>query len=264
MPEETTQRRATAQELPTNPFVDVGMILFLEDIAEKQGVEGLMTYMMNQGAALADAMPSEDYAVWDDFVAAVNEGRSIISALEGTQHFAGNVFVTAVNPFHEAYATYIRLMGELLPLHREAVDLYNGRVQNAAVESMNLIHQPFRRALVKRITVAGQPIRYAELAVKGFDGNIRTAPEGWLEVLLERAGITATQLQMAIRQNSLVTLIYPPVASAQAVDATALTPTALGLKDTEELDLTAEGNTPQPVATAAAASNGERSQAEEE
>ncbi len=103
--ENATVTRTAAQELPTNPYVDVGMILFLEDIAEKQGVEGLLPYMMNQGAALAEAMPAEDYATWEDFVAAVNEGRSIISALEGTQHFAGNVFVTAVNPFHEAYAT---------------------------------------------------------------------------------------------------------------------------------------------------------------
>ncbi len=104
-PENTTVTRTAAQELPTNPYVDVGMILFLEDIAEKQGVEGLLPYMMNQGAALAESMPAEDYATWEDFVASVNEGRSIISALEGTQHFAGNVFVTAVNPFHEAYAT---------------------------------------------------------------------------------------------------------------------------------------------------------------
>jgi len=59
-----TGRQLTARELPTNPFVDVAMILFLEDIAEKQGVEGLLTYMVNQGIALADAMPAEDYSTW--------------------------------------------------------------------------------------------------------------------------------------------------------------------------------------------------------
>ena len=137
-------RRISAQELPTNPFVDVAMILFLEDIAEKQGVEGLLTYMMNQGVALAEAMPPEDYLSWDDFVLALNEGRSIFSALEGTQVFSRYVLVTPVNPFHDAYATYIKLMGELLPAHRDVVELYNGRVQNSAVESMSIIHQAFR------------------------------------------------------------------------------------------------------------------------
>jgi len=224
-------RRTLAQELPTSPFVDVAMILFLEDIAEKQGVEGLLAYMVNQGTALAETMPPEDYPTWDDFITALNEGRSILSALEGTQVFSRYVLVTPVNPFHEAYATYIRLMGELLPAHREVVELYNGRVQNSAVESMSVVHQAFRRALTRRITVAGQPVRYAELGVKGYDGTIKIAPEGWLEVLLEKAEITATQLQMGIRQNSNVILIYPPSVeeAARGAGTAALAPRVLGL-----------------------------------
>ncbi len=231
MSTDTGIRRISAQELPTNPFVDVAMILFLEDIAEKQRVEGLLTYMINQGVALAEAMPPEDYLSWDDFIGALNEGRSIFSALEGTQVFSRYVLVTPVNPFHEAYATYIRLMGELLPAHRDVVELYNGRVQNSAVESMSIIHQAFRRALIRRITVAGQPVRYAELGVKGYDGVIKIAPEGWLEVLLEKAEITATQLQMGIRQNSNVILLYPPSAAeaARGAETAVLTPRVLGL-----------------------------------
>lgn len=244
MPEEATQRRTTAQELPTNPFVDVGMILFLEDIAEKQGVEGLLAYMMNQGAALAEAMPAEDYGSWEEFVGAVSEGRSILSALEGTVFYAGNVFVTPVNPFHEAYATYIKLMGELLPAHREVTDLYNGRVQNAAVESMAVIHQAFRRTLVRRITIGGQPVGYAELGAKGFDGNIRVIPEGWQEVLLEKAGISATQLLTALRQNSNAIVVYPATAeTAQATPVGAAR--ALGVRQAEE-ELAPEVLTQEP------------------
>ena len=249
MPEEATKTktRATAQELPTNPFVDVGMILFLEDIAEKQGVEGLLAYMMNQGAALADAMPAEDYGSWDEFVSAVTEGRSIISALEGTVYFAGNVFVTPVNPFHEAYATYIKLMGELLPAHREVTDLYNGRVQNAAVESMAVIHQAFRRTLLRRVTISGQPVGYAELGSKGFDGTIRVIPEGWQEVLLEKAGISATQLLTALRQNSNAIIVYPATAeTAQAAQITAAR--TLGVQQAEE-ELASDVTTQEPETT---------------
>lgn len=250
-------RQLTARELPTNPFVDVAMILFLEDIAEKQGVEGLLTYMINQGAALAETMPLEDYGTWDDFVTALNEGRSILSALEGTQAFSRYVLVTPVNPFHEAYATYIRLMGELLPAHRDVVELYNGRVQNSAVESMSIVHQSFRRALVRRITVAGQAVRYAELGAKALDGTIIIAPEGWLEVLLEKAEITATQLQMAIRQNSNVILLYPPTAEMARVAETAgAAPRVLGVvEETEDLEVGAQqptdGREPEPALQAA-------------
>ena len=248
MPEETTQRRATAQELPTNPFVDVGMILFLEDIAEKQGVEGLMSYMINQGAALAEAMPAEDYGSWDEFVSAVTEGRAIISALEGTIFFAGNVFVTPVHPFHEAYATYIKLMGELLPAHREVTELYNGRVQNAAVESMAVIHQSFRRTLLRRVTISGQPVGYAELGSKAFDGTIRVIPEGWQEVLLEKAGISATQLLTALRQNSNAIIVYPATAeTAQAAQISAAR--SLGVQQAEEELASEEVTTQEPETT---------------
>jgi len=218
-----------AQELPTNPFVDVAMTLFLEDIAEKQGVEGLLAYMMSQGAALAESMPPEDYATWDDFVQAVNEGRSIFSALEGTEHFAGYCFVTPVKPFHEAIATYISLMGEMLKAHQDATDYYNGTVQNAAVESLDIIHQSFRRELVNRISVAGQPVRYAELGTKGYNGDVKLAPEGWLEVILEKAQLSLTQLQMAIRQNTSVIVIYPPEREvAREAEAAVLAPKVLG------------------------------------
>ena len=229
-----TGRRAMAQELPTNPFVDVAMTLFLEDIAEKQGSEGLLDYMMAQGTSLAEAMPAEDYPTWDDFIAAINEGRSIFSALEGMEHFAGYVLVTPVSPFHEAIATYVSLMGEMLPAHAEAVALYNGRVQNAAVESMNILHQSFRKSLVLRVSVDGRPVKYAELANKAYDGTIIMAPEGWLEVLLERAQISLTQLQMAIRQNSSVILVYPPgEAAARGAEMAVLAPKVLGMAAAE-------------------------------
>ncbi len=223
--------RVKPQDLPTNPIIDVCMILFLEDIAEKQGVDGLCAYMLSQGAALAETMSAEDYATWEDFIAAINEGRSIFSALEGLEHFAGYAMVTPVSPFHEAIITYIRLMGEILEAHDKVVDYYNGTVMNAAVESMNIIHQAFRRELVKRITVAGKPVRYAEMAVKGYNGNIKLPPDGWIDVLLEKAEITMTHLSMAIRQNNSVLLVYPPGGGEKAEAAAASAPKVLRLKE---------------------------------
>ncbi len=209
MPDET-RRVVTAQELPTNPFIDVAMFILLEDIAEKQGAEGLHDYMISQGTALAGVMPAENYPVWEDLVASVNEGRSILCGLEGMVYTAGYCLATPVCPFREAYGTYIRVMGELLPAHQRVTDYYNGKVMNAAVESTCLIHQAFRKEVVKRVTVAGQPVRYSQMMCKGYNSTIKFAPEGWLEVLVERAGINSTQLVMFTRQNACLALIYPP------------------------------------------------------
>jgi len=204
-----------AQELSTNPFVDAAMFLLLEDIAEKQGVEGLHDYEIAQGTALAQIMPYENYATWDDFVASVNEGRSILCALEGMVYTAGYCLATPVCPFREAYATYIRTMGELTPSHQAVVDYYNGKTMNAAVESTCLIHQAFRKEVVKRVTVAGGPVQYAQMMCKGYNSVLQFAPEGWLNVLVERAEVNSTQLVMFARQYACLALIYIP-AGAQA------------------------------------------------
>jgi len=226
-----TRGRVKPQDLPTNPIIDVAMILFLEDIAEKQGVDGLCAYMLAQGAALAETMPPEDYANWEEFLSAINEGRSILSALEGLEHFSGYCMVTPVSPFHEAMITYIRLMGEMLEAHEKVVNYYNGTVMNASVESMNLIQQSFRKELVKRVTVAGKPVRYAEISAKAYSGNIKLPPEGWVEVLLEKAEISMTQLSMAVRQNNSVILLYPPGEKEMAEAAAAASLKVLGLKE---------------------------------
>lgn len=224
--------RVKPQDLPTNPIVDVSMLLFLEDIAEKQGVDGLCAYMMSQGAALAETMPPEDYPAWEDFIASVNEGRSIFSALEGLENFAGYVMVTPVSPFHEAIMTYIRLMGEMLEAHDKVVNYYNGVVMNAAIESINIIQQAFRRELVKRITIGGKPIKYAEVSAKAYNGSVKLPPEGWMDVILEKGGINTTQLSMAVRQNNSVVLLYPPTGAETAEAATTtIAPKVLGLKE---------------------------------
>lgn len=222
MPQEA-RRVVSPQELPTNPFVDVAMFLLLEDIAEKQGVEGLHDYEVAQGVALAQIMPYEDYPTWDDFVAAVNEGRSILCGLEGMVYTAGYCLATPVCPFREAYATYIRTMGELLPVHQGVTDYYNGKTMNAAVESTCLIHQAFRKEVMKRVSVAGQPAQYAQIMCKGYNSMLQSAPEGWLNVLVERSGITATQLTMFSRQYACLTLIYPPGGSQAPGGETAAT-----------------------------------------
>lgn len=214
---ETGAAVALAKRAKTNPFVDVAMMLFLEDIAEKQGVEGVHDYMINQGTALAQSMPAEDYATWDDFVRAVNQARSIFTALEGMEYVAGYALATPVCPFYEAIETYIRTVGELLPFHQQVTDYYNMKVMNAAVESFCLIHQSFRREVVKRIRVAGKPVRYAQMSCKGYNSEIKNCPDDWLNLLIEKAGITQTQIAMINRTYACLVVLYPPMEAATTV-----------------------------------------------
>ena len=99
-------------------------------------------------------------------------------------------------------------MGELAPSHQAVTDYYNGKTMNAAVESTCLIHQAFRKEVVKRVTVAGIPVQYAQMMCKGYNSVLQFAPEGWLNVLVERAGINSTQLTMFARQYACLALIY--------------------------------------------------------
>ena len=63
----------------SNPFVEIATHLFLEDLAGKVGVSGLNNYLVSLAKNLATAMPREEYASWAEFLAALQEGQSILS-----------------------------------------------------------------------------------------------------------------------------------------------------------------------------------------
>ena len=43
-----------AETIESNPFVDVSVFLFFEDISDKQGVEGFTNYIVGQAKSLAN------------------------------------------------------------------------------------------------------------------------------------------------------------------------------------------------------------------
>ncbi len=192
-----------------NPFVDVAAYLFLEDIGDKQGAAGMNNYLMSLASSLAKSMPKEEYSSWDDFIDSLQKGESIISAFEAVRCPTNNCVVTQTCPFTRGWQEYTKRIGEFAGIHKEVAEFYNSTVKPGAVDSQCIIHQTFRSAAAERIKVGGRPVRYAQVEAVTPNADDKRAPEEWLPILLEKAGITETELNMTMRNNDCVWILYP-------------------------------------------------------
>ena len=197
-----------AENIGSNPFVDVSVYLFFEDISDKQGVEGFTNYMVGQAESLAKSVPEEEYKTWDDFTNAVVNEESVLSSFESIGQISKYGFVTKVCPFSNAIREYIKRIGNFNPVHMEATDHYNHTIQPSAAHSACMMHQTYRKEVAKRIKIGGKPLQYAQIAAKAYTGKIALPPESWKKVLLEKAGISETQGFMEMRENSCLYLLY--------------------------------------------------------
>jgi hypothetical protein len=191
-----------AESIESNPFVDVSVFLFFEDISDKQGVEGFTNYIVGQAKSLAKSVPEEEFAN------AVVNGESVLSSFENIKQISANGFVTKVCPFAKAIREYIKRLGNFNPVHMEATDHYNHTIQPSAAHSACMMHQTYRNEVAKRIKIGGKPLQYAQIAAKAYTGKIALPPESWKKVLLEKAGISETQGFMEMRENSCLYVLY--------------------------------------------------------
>jgi len=190
------------------PFVDVAAYLFLEDIADKQGPAGLNNYLVGLANSLARSMPSEEYDTWEEFADTLIAGKSILSTFENVTMPTPNCVVTGICPFDRGWREYVKRVGTFNPIHIQVAEYYNQVVKPGAINSLCVIHQVFRNAATERIKVGGKPLRYAQVAAIWSDGSRRVAPDEWLPLLLEKAGISSTKLNMMMRRNACVWVLY--------------------------------------------------------
>jgi hypothetical protein len=191
-----------------NPFVDVAAYLFLEDIADKQGASGMNNYLVSLATSLAKSMPEEEYDNWEEFVESLQKGESIISAFETVVMATPHCVVTTECPFQKGWEEYTKRIGSFSKIHYDVAEYYNATVKPGAVDSQCIIHQTFRNAASERIKVAGKPVKYAQIAAVSPGGNKKVAPEEWMPILLEKAGISHTMLNMIMRNNACLWLLY--------------------------------------------------------
>jgi hypothetical protein len=196
-------------QIVENPLVDVAAYLFLEDIADTQGAAGMNNYLVSLANSLARSMPEEEYPDWESFVKSLESGNSILSAFERVKTAGRFAAVTEVCPFRRGYREYIQRVGEFSKIHYEVAEYYNAQVQPSAIDTQCIIHQTFRQAAVSRIKVAGKPLRFAHLACVSYEGSVKQPPDQWLPILLEKAGISLTEMNMLLRSNSAIWILYP-------------------------------------------------------
>ena len=73
---------------------------------------------------------------------------------------------------------------------------------------MCIIHQTFRNAAADRIRIAGKQLKISQIAAVWEDGTRKIAPDEWLPILLEKAQISRTDLNMILRNNADVWVMY--------------------------------------------------------
>jgi hypothetical protein len=198
----------TATLLEDNPLVDVAAYLFLEDIADKQGAAGMNTYLMSLATSLAKSMPEEEYNTWEDFLEALRKGESIISSFEVVKTRTENCMITQDCPFARGWSEYTQRIGSFSNVHYDVADYYNSNIKPGAINTCCIIHQTFRNAAAERIRVGGKTIKYAQIAAIWGDGVKKIAPDEWLPILLDKAKITRTEMNMILRNNADIFVLY--------------------------------------------------------
>lgn len=191
-----------------NPLVDVAAYLFLEDIADKQGAAGMNTYLMSLATSLAKSMPEEEYNTWDDFLDALRKGESIMSSFEVVKTRTENCMVTQECPFARGWIEYTQRIGSFSNVHYDVAEYYNNNVKPGVINTCCIIHQTFRNAAAERIKVGGKTLKCAQIAAIWGDGVKKIAPDEWLPILLDKAKITRTELNMILRNNADIFVLY--------------------------------------------------------
>jgi hypothetical protein len=116
--------------------------------------------------------------------------------------------ITQECPFARGWMEYTKRIGSFSSMHYDVAEYYNSNVKPGAINTCCIIHQTFRAAASERIKVGGKRIKYAQIAAVWSDGVKMIAPDEWLPVLLEKAKITRTELNMILRNNADIFVLY--------------------------------------------------------
>jgi len=199
------------QLITDNPFVDVAAFLFLEDIADKQGEAGMNNYLVSLASSLAQSMPEEEYDTWEDFLTSLRKSESILTTFENITTPTTHCIATQPCHFERGILEYRKRIGELSQQHYNVAEYYNNTVKPGALTTCCVICQTYRNFAVERIKVAGKHVKYAQIANILSDGRHMRAPKEWLPILLEKAGISKTKLNMLLRNNQCIWMAYPEI-----------------------------------------------------
>lgn len=197
-----------ARLVESNPFVEVATHFFLEDLADKVGIQGLNNYLIGLAKTLANHMPEEEWRDWKEFMEAIRAGDTMLSAFEDVVTLTDHCMVTRHSPFERGWREYVKRVGSFSPAHKNVAEYYNKNVKPTAVNSLHIILQTFRAAAAPRVKVGGKGVHYAQIATVWPDGQRMVASDAERTELLKKAGISETKLRMLLRDNAEVWVLW--------------------------------------------------------
>jgi len=139
---------------------------------------------------------------------ALRNRESILSTFESLVTPTEHCIVTTRCPFDDGVKEYIRKIGELPAIHKNIAEYFNYTRTPTTVNTCCVIHQAFRDFTSARIKVQGRRVKFAQICVANFGGRA-CSPNEWMPILLEKAMITKTKLNMVLRKNPCVWILYP-------------------------------------------------------
>lgn len=177
-------------------ILDIAHITLLETFREtviNMGGPATKGTLMRRALRIAEQLPEAEYEDLDEWEDAVKAQTHPITRIEGVAVRDGFIFTLPQCPFAKSIKTYNELYGGLPSEYSQIVEEYNkpGRFTGdlkvgygSGVSPFCAIHQPFRSAGGKKITVGGEPIQIIQLGCKGGDGKKVVSEE-----LCQNAGV---------------------------------------------------------------------------
>lgn len=186
--------------------LDITHVTFLEMIEtfiQNIGSSASKGHLMRSAIVTADKFPPVEFESLEEFSAAIDELKTPIARIEGkAEHLGNGLFGLPKCPFADTIANYKSIRGDLPESFSSVTDDFNKPSRmteeyeigfGSAVSPFCSIHQPFRSALGRKITIGGNSVKIYELGCKSGGGKKAIA-----DPLIAKTDITREQVEKAL------------------------------------------------------------------
>ncbi len=189
--------------------IDLSHLIFIDlirSITETSGPQVAKGNLMRIALNLGKGVEKQDFATFDDLIAAINEGSTSLAKLEGKATYLGDGLVgLPACPFGKLTETYKEYFATDLEGFEELVKEFNapGRMakqlkigMGAGVGPFCIFHQPMRSQIASSLSVAGKPVEIFQLACCNSKGECAYADE-----LIAEFGCSRVAVEQAMENN---------------------------------------------------------------
>jgi len=190
-------------------ILDIAHISFLDminDMINTVGTTGARGTLVRNSMESAKKIEEADFASFDDYLRAIEEGTNPITRIEGKAvHVGDHVFGLPDCPFAPSIRNYTEMFGGLPPGYSELTEDSNR--PNSAADRLRVaygacvspfcsVHQPMRSAIGDRIKIGGRKIQIYQLGCKSGSG-VKGLADRWIK----ETGISRETVEKVLDDN---------------------------------------------------------------